>query len=214
MARTKKRRIEKVSELPNVFLVPQTEVVQKVINYFGNTNKFCLEIGCGHANYSFELAQKYPETNFIGIDIKGARIYTAAERIINNSIKNVCFILGKAELFLNELPSESVEQIYIPFPDPHTKRKSTDRRLVAGKYLSIYNKILLPGGVIHLKTDNSELFDYALQVIPHYGGKIKFIAHNFVPSINNLEDYIITEYEKHFIKEGREINYIQFSLND
>jgi tRNA (guanine-N7-)-methyltransferase len=211
MAITKHKRISEVRNFPNVFLL-LSEADASLLKTECNYNKiFTLEIGCGHGDYSVELAKRFPERKFIGIDIKGARIHRGAMIALEEKLTNVFFIIGRAEKLIEILPSNSVEEIYIPFPDPHVRRTSENRRLISPNFLNIHKTLLTERGVIHLKTDNEELYEYALKVITEYGCKILFQTKDLYRiEQNNSFVEIKTRYEEHYIREGRNIRYIKF----
>ena len=127
MARKKLKRLKEVQKLPNAFS-SENENVEDLLNYyFGNRKLFTLEIGCGHGDYTIELAKMYPERNFIGIDYKGDRIYAAAKNAIELNLKNAAFLVSGVENLSDIFSNEKVEEIFIPFPDPHYPRKSFKR---------------------------------------------------------------------------------------
>ena len=213
MPRTKKLRINEVKNLPNVFTSNNENVLNDLFNYWKNQNPVVLEIGCGHGDYSNELAKVYPDKNFLGIDVKGARIFTAANKALKESIENVGFYLGKAENLLNLLKPESIERIIIPFPDPHVKRRSEKRRLISDEFFILYKKVLNKSGIIELKTDNEIIYEQTLKTIKEFNGKIHFNAEKVIIEDSKSDpDYVVTKYEKHYLNEGREIKFIRFSL--
>jgi tRNA (guanine-N7-)-methyltransferase len=119
MARKKLIRLREVHNLPNVFSSENENVEELLDYYFGNSEPFTLEIGCGHGDYSIELAKMYPKRSFIGIDYKGYRLYAAAKKVIELNLKNAAFLLSGAEKLTEIFSKEKVEEIFIPFPDPH-----------------------------------------------------------------------------------------------
>jgi len=213
MTRTKLKRLSKVKELPNVFSM-ETETIQSEIhNYFSSGNLFSLEIGCGHGDYSVELAKRFTKRNFIGIDVKGARVYRGAMKAFEEKLNNVAFIIGRAEKLNEAFLSKSVEEIYILFPEPHFRRANQRRRLISTDFLKIYRDLLIDSGIVHFKTDNKELFDYSLNVISSFGCKILFSTENLYEEENrNFQSAIVTSFEEHYVKEGRSIKYISFKF--
>lgn len=211
MARTKLKRIKEVTNFNNVFSYADLNLKELIRNYFKEAKLFTLEIGCGHGDYSIELAQKFPHRNFIGIDVKAARIYNGAFKAMQLNLTNVAFVITKAEKLLEIFDSNSIEEIYIPFPDPHPRRTSQERRLISSTLLSIYKELLCESGIIHFKTDNQNLFDYGLKSVLDFGAKILHSTENLYDKKDskNISD-VLTSFEKHYIKEGRSIKYLCF----
>ena len=213
MARTKLKKLKKLYEMPNVFSSRDTDAVTRLKNFFATEKLLTLEIGCGHGDYTVELAKIYPERNFIGIDIKGARIYRGASRAIEMKLENVAFLIAKAESLATIFDAKTIEEIYIPFPDPHVKRSKQSRRLVSPPLLEIYKALVIDSSRTHFKTDNSKLFDYALTSIERTGGKILFATENL--NKEQGEEFnpgILTSYEKYYLREGRTIKYVCFKF--
>ena len=211
MARTKLKRLSKLNELQNVFNIKDPDIKETLKNYFKSQDLYTLEIGCGHGDYSVELAQKYPERNFVGIDVKGARIFKGATRALELNLTNAAFIVTKAE-WLNEIfELKSIEEIYIPFPDPHVRRSNQSRRLISPQLLKLYKELLSDSGCIHFKTDNQGLYGYALKSIIECNGKLIHNVEDLHTKENlTLNTGIITNYEKHYLNKGRRIKYICF----
>jgi tRNA (guanine-N7-)-methyltransferase len=213
MARKKHIKIKQVHELPNVFSLKDENLLNRIKEYFSKEEKFTLELGCGHGDYSIELAALHPDRNFIGIDIKAARIYNGAIIVNDLNLKNTAFIISRAERIGEIFPQNSIEEIYIPFPDPHIKRKSEPRRLVSKEFLKIYNSILFKNGKVHLKTDSEMIFNYTLKTINDFGCNIfNFSKDLYANSGEIISNEVITKYEQHYLKEGRTIKYICFGF--
>jgi tRNA (guanine-N7-)-methyltransferase len=213
MARTKLRRLLKVEQLPNVFSSHNRDVTETIQNYFKSNHLFTIEIGCGNGDYSTELAKKFPGRNFIGIDVKGARVFHGAMNALEAKLDNVAFIVGKAEKLSDIFPLKSIEEIFIPFPDPHIRRANHNRRLISPTFLNTFREILIESGLVHFKTDNKGLFEYALKTISDFGGKILNATDNFYDNVDlKTNSAIMTFYEKHYIKDGRKIMYIRFQF--
>ena len=213
MARTKQKRLSKVKELPNVFFQESSDLKEKLQNYFRSKSLITVEIGCGHGDYSIELAQIYPLRNFIGVDVKGARIFNGALKAIDQNLDNVAFLIAKAEKLNEIFQAKSVEEIYIPFPDPHVRRANHSRRLISPFLLKIYQEIIIDSGLIHFKTDDNGLYNYALKTILDSGCEILYSTENLYENDEvKFSSNVITLFEKHYIKDGRRIKYICFKF--
>jgi len=213
MARTKLKRLSRVKDLPNVFSLMDADIQNAILKYFKSKKLFTIEIGCGHGDYSIELAQKFPGRNFIGIDVKGSRIFNGALKAIDQNLRNVAFLIAKAEKLNDIFQPKSVEEIYIPFPDPHVRRANQNRILISSNFLMIYKELLIDSGLIHFKTDNQALFEFALKTVAHFGCKIIYSSeHMYEDGKVEFHSNVITMFEKHYIKEGRRIKYICFKF--
>jgi tRNA (guanine-N7-)-methyltransferase len=213
MPRTKLKRFQKIKELPNVISFDDYKSNLKELNFFNNKKIYSLEIGCGHGDYSIELGKKYPQRNFVGIDLKAARIFNGAVKALELKLNNVAFIIGRAERLEEIFSPNSIEEIFIPFPDPHFRRKSETRRLVSPLYLNIYKGLLIESGEIHLKTDNEPLFKYAIKSVSGFGCKILHSSRHVYDSDTLKTNFgIVTTYERFYIKEGKEIMYLRFKI--
>ncbi len=179
--------------------------------FFLNGHPLTLELGCGRGEYTVGLAEKYGDQNFIGIDIKGARMWKGATYALKQGLKNVGFVRSRIEFIERIFMKGEVDEIWITFPDPQPKKAT--RRLMHTKLLSAYQKIIKQGGGIHLKTDNRMLHEYLLHVLRH---------NNIFPDIatNDLykthpDDELLTmktKYEIGFLAEGKPITYIRFRI--
>ena len=173
-----------------------------------------MELGCGKGEYTCSLAKKYPNKNFIGFDIKGARIWSGAKQSLQKNLKNTCFIRSQIELLEFFFSENEISEIWITFPDPQIKIQRQKHRLVNLKFLYIYEKIIKPQGIVHLKTDCEFLHGYALGLID--GLKLKIINSNHdIYSNNNAPEDAInikTHYEKIFLSKNKKITYLSFTL--
>lgn len=213
MARKKHIKIKQVQELPNVFSFKDENLTDNIGEFFRNKGVYTIELGCGHGDYSIELAALYPKRNFIGVDIKAARIYNGAIRAINLKLKNTAFILTRAEKIGEIFPKNSIEEIYIPFPDPHVKRKSEPRRLVSKNFLEIYKLLLVKEGKVNLKTDSEMIYNYTLKTINDLGCNVFYFSDDlYAKGGENLSNGVISKYEQHYLKEGRTIKFICFGF--
>lgn len=136
---------------------------------FKNDHPLVLELACGRGEYTVALAERYPNTNFIGVDIKGARIWQGAKQVLEKNLKNAAFLRTKIELLDRFFAADEVDEIWITFPDPFLKDSKSLRRLTSPFFLNIYRNILKKGGIVHLKTDSPVLYDYTLEVIQNDG---------------------------------------------
>jgi tRNA (guanine-N7-)-methyltransferase len=209
MPRTKLKRIMGVKELKNVFSLSDDELKNSLQKYFKPQQQITLEIGCGSGEYSVELASKFPQRNFIGLDVKAARIFNGASKAIDLKLNNVAFVIAPAKNLVDIFAEKSIEEIYIPFPDPHPRRANQNRRLISPYFLEMYRKLLIDQSAIHFKTDNKELYDYALKTISEFGCKI--ILNNTNLYQNSNEEFALsvkTSFESHYLRQGRHIRYI------
>lgn len=181
-------------------------------DYFENDNEIVLELGCGRGEYTIALAQKNPHKNFIGIDVKGDRIWVGSTIALENDLNNVAFLrtlIHHLEEFF--MPAE-VSEIWITFPDPRPKGRDERRRLTSNRFIKLYLNLLKPGGRIHLKTDNTDFFDYSLQVINTFKvDNLQFTYDLYNSSLLPLHQGIKTNYEKIFSEKGELIKYLTFS---
>lgn len=186
-------------------------------SFFKNPNPIVLEIGCGKGEYTLALAKKYPEINFIGIDIKGERIWKGASQALQQAITNAAFLRIQAERLNYFFANQEISGIWITFPDPQLQQSRTRKRLTSPEFLLRYQKLLKPGSPIHLKTDSPELFQYTIGVISELGHHLVFETHDLY-SKENIDEALIkttqTHYEKKFLSQGTAIKYLCFSLKN
>ncbi|MFK8301766.1 tRNA (guanosine(46)-N7)-methyltransferase TrmB [Capnocytophaga stomatis] len=183
-------------------------------DYFKNNNPIVLELGCGKGEYSVGLAKKYPNKNFIGIDIKGARFWRGAKTAIEENINNVAFLRTQIELIEHCFAQGEVSEIWITFPDPQIKYKRTKHRLTNADFLSRYKNILATDGCIHLKTDSEFMHGYTLGLLHGLGHKVLYANHNIYNSdgVPSEVTEIQTFYEKFYLEQNKPITYIKFQI--
>ncbi len=214
MGRTKLKKLRVIKDLENIFDFREDHDEKDIREYFNNKNLITLELGCGHGEYSFNLAKEYPDRNFVGIDIKGSRLYTGAIDSIQNDISNAAFLITRIEKIQEIFKSEKIEEIIIPFPDPHVRRRSEKHRLISPFFLDMYKNLLIEEGKVHLKTDNTLLYEYALKVLENGNKNIIYSKKDLYADDEQLFiKEVFTRYEEHYINEGRKIKYICFSFN-
>ena len=183
-------------------------------SFFKNDNPIVLELGCGKGEYTTELAKLNPNKNYIGIDIKGARIWKGAKESIQNNLNNVCFIRTQIELIDKIFFKQEISEIWITFPDPQQKIQRKKHRLTNVVFMSMYKKILKKGGVVNLKTDSEFLHGYTLGIIEGMGIDPIFSNHD-IYSNNNAPKEVLeikTFYEKKFI-DSKKITFLKFKFD-
>ncbi|MEW6194170.1 MAG: tRNA (guanosine(46)-N7)-methyltransferase TrmB [Bacteroidota bacterium] len=213
MPRRKLKKITEVRTFKNVFDYKNENIKQELSNYFGNNKPFTLELGCGQADYTINMALLYPHKNFIGVDRKPNRIWNASKNADKLKLKNVAFLIAYIEHLADIFPESSIEEIWITFPDPYPRRSSMKKRLTHPRFLEIYKNILIDKGIINLKTDDNLLYEYTLDVIDK--NNLALLREtNDLYSSNNLTDKekILTKYEKQHLEEGKKIKLISFNL--
>jgi len=182
--------------------------------FFGNSNPIVLELGCGKGEYAVALARRFPAKNFIGIDIKGARLWRGAKTAMEENISNVAFLRTQIELINYAFAKNEISEIWLTFPDPQIKFKRRKHRLTNPEFLERYKEILFPDGILHLKTDSEFLHGYTLGLLEGRGDKILYANHDVYRNEGSPEVVtdIQTFYEKQYLQEGKPITYIQFRL--
>jgi tRNA (guanine-N7-)-methyltransferase len=181
---------------------------------FGNNNPIVLELGCGKGEYTIGLATMFPDKNFIGVDIKGARMWRGAKTANEWNINNVAFLRTRIEFISSFFIEDEVDEIWITFPDPHPGPKNSGKRLSSPQFLNRYRLFLKDHGIVHLKTDNRELFSFSKKVAQHNTLEIitctdDLYSGDFQDDILSIKTY----YEKKFLAEGMKINYLSFRLD-
>jgi tRNA (guanine-N7-)-methyltransferase len=182
-------------------------------DYFRNDNPVILELGCGKGEYSVSLARTFPDRNYIGIDIKGARIWRGAKTAFENRIMNVFFLRTRIEFINSFFAEDEVDEIWITFPDPFPRPRNESRRLTSPPFLNSYRKFLKNNGVVHLKTDNLPLYNYTCELVKYNALEILAATDDlYSETIKNEILSIRTHYENIFLKENSKINYLSFLL--
>lgn len=217
-----KRKLERfkvIESLPNV-IEPSKEIYHYVRgkwndNHFKNENPITIELACGRGEYTVGLASLFPDRNYIGVDIKGERIWKGSTRAVEGNLSNVAFLRTMILLIENFFADGEVNEIWITFPDPRPKKRDIKRRLTSPRFLAIYKRLLRPGGYIRFKTDNTALFDYTLEELALRKdiGDLKF-THDLYNSDLRAECFDIkTRYEQEFASKGELIKYLRFQFS-
>lgn len=183
-------------------------------DYFHNDHPITLELGCGKGEYTVNLAVMYPQRNFIGMDIKGARLWKGCKMVQEMKLENVGFIRSRIDYIEYFFGPGEVDEIWITFPDPQPQSNRKRKRLTSPLFLNRYRKFLKPGGIIHLKTDNSGLYQFTLDIIKEENHHLVFSTED-IYSLDELHEAtaIQTFYESIFRKDHIPIKYIEFKLN-
>jgi tRNA (guanine-N7-)-methyltransferase len=221
-SKNKLKRFKENETFNNVFQPTRSDLVEGSYElkgnwrqqFFNNNNPLVLELGCGKGEYSVELAKKYPDKNFIGIDIKGARFWRGAKTAIEENIKNVAFLRTQIELIEFAFDENEVDEIWITFPDPQIKYKRTKHRMTNSEFLKRYKKVLKPEGIINLKTDSEFMHGYTLGLLHGEGHNVLYANHNVYKQEGSPEEVtsIQTFYESQYLEQNKPITYIRFKI--
>ncbi|MEX6626656.1 tRNA (guanosine(46)-N7)-methyltransferase TrmB [Tenacibaculum salmonis] len=219
-SKNKLKRFKENETFANVLQPTREEVIGdfplkgKWNTFFKNDNPIVLELGCGKGEYTIALAEKNPNKNFIGIDIKGARFWRGAKTAIENDMQNVAFIRTQIELVANIFAENEVDEIWITFPDPQIKYQRTKHRMTNTSFLKRYHHILKEDGIMNLKTDSEFMHGYTLGLIHGEGHEILHANHNVYVNEGAPEEVTSTQtfYEKQYLEKGKPITYIRFKL--
>jgi len=220
LAKRKLQQYAEVNTFSNV-IQPSYDLVQKghplrgnwAQNHFHNNHPIVLELGCGKGEYTIDLSEKYPEKNFIGVDIKAARIWTGSKYALENDLANVAFLRIDIRALHQLFDREEVDEIWITFPDPQPKAPHEKRRLTSPRFLNRYRELLKPGGFVHLKTDNLAFHEYTVEVLGEMDIEILDITRDLYKDVGFAEAGAVqTFYEKKFLAEGLPITYLKFRM--
>lgn len=220
-SKNKLKRFKENETFKNV-IQPTREAVEKGFekrgnwhNHFGNDNPIVLELGCGKGEYTVGLSKLFPEKNFIGIDIKGARFWRGAKTALEEGLENVAFLRSQIELVDLLFAENEVSEIWITFPDPQIKYKRTKHRMTNQAFLDQYKKVLKPGALMHLKTDSEFMHGYTLGLLHGIGHEVIYANHDVYKNEGSPKEVLElqTFYENQYLEKGKPITYIQFRIN-
>ena len=213
MAKKKLQRFAELQTFPNVFQQQRGLKGNWHRDYFHNDNPIILELACGKGEYTVAMAQRFPNKNYVGVDIKGARLWRGAKESLSLKLSNVAFIRIPIETISEWFAPGEVDEIWITFPDPFPREGKARKRLTSPRFLDLYEKILKQGGIIHLKTDEANLFRFTQEVIHARPGKIlRIIEDLYKEHISDELLSIQTTYEKKHLADNRTIRYVCFSI--
>jgi tRNA (guanine-N7-)-methyltransferase len=217
VGKNKLQKFEDMSGFPHVFQYPFSVLQQEGFalkghwneSFFRNSQPIVLELGCGKGEYTVGLGRLFPEKNFVGIDIKGARIWSGAKQALADRMPNVAFLRTHIELINHFFAPGEISEIWITFPDPQMKKGN--KRMTSARFMKLYREILDGQGVIHLKTDSRFMFDYTVAMINANHFPVLFQTDDLYHS--SLTDEILsirTFYEQQWLERGLNIKYIRF----
>ncbi len=219
MGKNKLRKFAEMAEYSHVFQATYSDLKEMEFplkgkwgsDFFKNDNPVVLELGCGKGEYTVGLARLFPDKNFIGVDIKGARMYRGATDALNEGLENVAFIRTHIELITSFFAKDEVSEIWLTFPDPQMKK--TRKRLTSTRFLELYRNMLTNNGLIHLKTDSNFMYRYTRELLR---------TNNIMPEVDENDLYasgftgeilsIKTYYETKWLEHGIPIKYLRFRL--
>ncbi|MFL0353476.1 tRNA (guanosine(46)-N7)-methyltransferase TrmB [Xanthomarina sp. GH4-25] len=221
-SKNKLKRFKENETFANVFQPSRDELVANQYelkgnwntSFFKNNNPLVLELGCGKGEYSVALAKKFPNKNFIGIDIKGARFWRGAKTALEENLPNVAFLRTQIELIDYAFAEGEVDEIWITFPDPQIKYKRTKHRMTNSDFLKRYKTVLKPDGVMNLKTDSEFMHGYTLGLLHGAGHEVLYANHNVYKQEGSPEEVtsIQTYYESQYLEQNKPITYIRFKI--
>lgn len=220
MGKNKLAKFADMEKFPHVFQVSSHDVREGKSfemkgkwneQFFKNDHPIVLELGCGKGEYTVGLGKLYPDKNFVGVDIKGARLWTGAKASFEDGMKNVAFLRTNIEMIHHFFAENEVSEIWLTFPDPQMKKVT--KRLTATNFMKSYQQFLKPNGLIHLKTDSNFMFTYTCEMVKANQFPVVFSNDDLYAS--DLQDPILgikTYYEQQWLERGITIKYIQFRL--
>lgn len=221
MGKNKLKKFAEMETLPNVFQMSYNEVMLSGVEFdlkgrwgkvfFGNDNPIVLELGCGKGEYAVGLARRFPDKNFIGVDIKGSRMWTGAKEAYESKLANCAFLRTGINAIHCFFAPDEVSEIWITFADPQMKK--VNKRLTSTYFMGLYKRILKDGGLVHLKSDSNFLFTYTRLMAEASGLPIRVCTDNLYRDIeNNPVLDIKTYYERQWLARGLDIKYLQFEV--
>ncbi len=184
-------------------------------DHFGNNHELVLELACGGGEYTIDLARMYADRNFLGVDIKGNRIWKGARKGLEEELSNAAFLRTRIEQLDEFIGAGEVSEIWITFPDPFLRKSKANRRLTAPRFLKMYRQLLVPGGVVHLKTDSPELYEFTLEVLKECDFcRLQYAADDIYRESLPLPELAIkTYYEKMHLADGKSIKYVRIGFD-
>lgn len=221
-SKNKLKRFRENDTFSNVFQPTREEVVGNEFplkgkwnsEFFKNDNPIVVELGCGKGEYSVGLAERFPDKNFVGIDIKGARFWRGAKTATDTDLNNVAFVRTQIEIIDGIFAEHEVSEFWITFPDPQIKYKRTKHRMTNTEFLQLYKRILKTDGIMNLKTDSEFMHGYTLGLLHGEGHEVLYANHDVYKNEGSPEEVtaIQTFYENQYLKVNKAITYIKFKI--
>jgi len=215
MGKDKLRRFAEIETFSNVFQLDEGKPLKGewAKTFFKNDKPVVLELACGKGEYTVNLAQLFPDKNFIGVDYKGNRIWRGAKTALDEGVNNVAFLRIQIENLVDYFAKGEVDEIWITFPDPQPQISREKKRLTSPRFLDLYRAVLRPGGFINLKTDNDGFYAYTAEKIEELGLRLHINTNDLYSS--EFADEVLsikTYYEKKYLAHNKNINYLKFSF--
>jgi len=214
MGQKKLARFAEIGEFPNVLQYPKN-MQGAWRSFFRNENPIVLELACGKGEYAVGLGRMFPQNNYIGIDLKGNRIWVGAKQALQEGLANIAFLRSQIDVVDHYFSAGEVDEIWITFPDPQLRTSRAKKRLTHPKFLRLFQKVMKPGAPIHLKTDSPTLYSFTKLVIEMYGLKLQsdiedvYAEEKLDPALE-----IKTHYENLDIANSKRVHYLRFTLPD
>jgi tRNA (guanine-N7-)-methyltransferase len=188
--------------------------------FYQNDNPLVLELACGGGEYTVALARQNANFNYLGVDIKGARLWKGAKIALGEGLNNAGFLRTRIDFITSFFKKDEVDEIWITFPDPQPQKNRARKRLTAPLFIERYRQFLKPGAVIHLKHDNDFFFNYTLEQIEEHGYALEFVSHDIYAELDKVKDEKLREvlqtrtyYEDKFAEVGHVIKYLRFRIS-
>jgi tRNA (guanine-N7-)-methyltransferase len=221
MGKGKLAKFAKLDAMPHVVQPSKDEILNGLPlrgawkrDFFKSDRPLVVELGCGHGEYTLALARLEPDKNYLGIDIKGARMCKGAEEAQNSGLKQVGFLRTRIEWIEHAFAPGEIDELWITFPDPQIKYQRTKHRMVNPAFLERYQRLLRPGGLLHLKTDSEFLHGYLLGILSVQGHEVLESCHDVYLQLQSEPQHAAfacqTYYERIFLKKGKLITYLKF----
>lgn len=217
MARTKLEKFKIIAERNNVIEEGKPFFTSLKGNwakeFFKNNNDIVIEVGCGKGDYTIGMASLFPDKNFVGIDIKGSRLWKGSSIAEERGLNNAAFLRNVIQNLEENFDQNELSEVWITFPDPRPKQGDEKRRLTSARFINIYENLIKSGGIIKFKTDDTKLFDYTIELLQSRNVvNLEFTYDLYSSNLQHHTLNIQTTYEKQFLKEGLKIKYLQYQV--